>query len=280
MDSLGFYIKTIRLRVGEAHNYKFHEHLNAEGSSYAWYTDPLNPLINYSDNNNSILNVTKVMIFEMLPKNGNAFVESPQHIVAGVFSRENDPILLDQSTIYLDGSLLTILEGNVIPNLSILSCQLPVLSNGEHKIVITLKTQAGELKKDSTQIQVIAPVIQPMPAGIVDGINFIDDSTITLSLYALHKKFVHVLGDFNSWGVDPDFMMKQTPDQNRFWLSITGLQSQKEYIYQYLIDGEKRIADPCTDKISDPWNDQYISPATYPNPIPYPTGKTTDIAPH
>ena len=65
VDSLGFYVKTIRLRVGDTHNYKFHEHWNSDGSSCQWYTDPLNPLINYNDNNNSILNVSKIMIFDL-----------------------------------------------------------------------------------------------------------------------------------------------------------------------------------------------------------------------
>jgi pullulanase/glycogen debranching enzyme len=29
--------------------------------------------------------------------------------------------------------------------------------------------------------------------------------------------------------------------------------------------------------VLDPWNDQYITPATYPNLKPYPTGRTTGI---
>ena len=62
IDSLGFYVKTYRLKVGETHNYKFHEHYDYSGSQWQWYTDPLNPLINYNDNNNSILNVKKATI--------------------------------------------------------------------------------------------------------------------------------------------------------------------------------------------------------------------------
>jgi hypothetical protein len=52
----------------------------------------------------------------------------------------------------------------------------------------------------------------------------------------------------------------------------------KEYIFQYLVDGEIRIADPYADKISDPWNDQYIDESTYPGLKPYPSGKTTQAA--
>ncbi|MGB4535909.1 MAG: hypothetical protein WBI34_07055, partial [Tenuifilaceae bacterium] len=31
-------------------------------------------------------------------------------------------------------------------------------------------------------------------------------------------------------------------------------------------------------KISDPWNDKWISETNYPNLIPYPEGKTTGVA--
>ncbi|UCE07532.1 MAG: hypothetical protein JSW07_05725, partial [bacterium] len=32
VESLGFYVKTYRLKVGEIHNYKFHEHYDYSGS--------------------------------------------------------------------------------------------------------------------------------------------------------------------------------------------------------------------------------------------------------
>ena len=278
VDSLGFHVKTVYLRVGDTHNYKFHEHFNADGSLWQWYTDPLNPLINYNDNNNSVLNVTSTMIFEMLPQNGICFMESPPELVAGVFSREDDPILLNQSTIFLNDSFLATFEGNMIEDLSILSCPLPVLNTGTHKIVIKMLTQKGEFLTDSTSFQVISPIIEPLPAGIVDGINFINDSTVTFSFFVHYKKFAFLIGDFNDWQTDPAYLMRQTPNRSQFWLTISGLDPNKEYRYQYLVDGVNRLADPYCDKTSDPWNDQYISDQTYPDLIPYPTGKTTEIA--
>jgi len=44
-----------------------------------------------------------------------------------------------------------------------------------------------------------------------------------------------------------------------------------------MIDGDLRIADPFSEQVLDPWNDGYISSATYPNLPAYPTGKTTGI---
>ena len=66
-------------------------------------------------------------------------------------------------------------------------------------------------------------------------------------------------------------------DGDYFWLKIDKLTPGKEYAFQYLVDGSLKIADPYTDKILDPANDKYINAATYPNLLPYPTGKTDGI---
>ncbi|MBE0642241.1 MAG: T9SS type A sorting domain-containing protein [Bacteroidales bacterium] len=44
------------------------------------------------------------------------------------------------------------------------------------------------------------------------------------------------------------------------------------------MDGELRIGDPYTQKVSDPWNDSWIPASTYPGLIQYPSGKTSGIA--
>jgi glycosidase len=71
--------------------------------------------------------------------------------------------------------------------------------------------------------------------------------------------------------------MKFDDQQERFWLEITNLDAQTEYAFQYLVDGEIRVSDPYSEKILDPWNDKYISEASYPNLKPYPEGKTDGL---
>ncbi|MDZ7335681.1 MAG: hypothetical protein ONB32_11040, partial [candidate division KSB1 bacterium] len=156
VDSLGYYVKTIRLQVGVTHNYKFHEHFNVDGSQWQWYTDPLNPLINYSDNNNSILVVKKAMIFEIAPKNDAVVAQAEPIITAGVFVAEGDSILFDQSEIWLDNSYLSSFSGHVIPNLSILNYKLPKLKNGSHEVKIVLKSKKGESATESITFLVVA----------------------------------------------------------------------------------------------------------------------------
>ena len=69
--------------------------------------------------------------------------------------------------------------------------------------------------------------------------------------------------------------MKKTADGTIFWIRLTGLVPQKEYIFQYLVDGDIRIGDPYADKVSDPFNDQeIITQNRHPGLLPYPSGKT------
>ena len=75
-----------------------------------------------------------------------------------------------------------------------------------------------------------------------------------------------VIGEFpgSNWKEQSQFQMNKTPDGNYWWITINGLTPGKEYAFQYLVDGTLKIADPYTEKILDPTNDQYIPAATYP----------------
>ncbi len=149
---------------------------------------------------------------------------------------------------------------------------------GKHMIVARADS-AGKEVYDSAYYYVLGPnKTEALPSGIRDGINYINDTTVTLCLYAPSKNHVFVLGDFNNWEYDSAYQMKETPDNNRYWLTITHLTPKKQYIFQYDIDDTIRVGDPYADQVSDPWNDKYITSATYPNLIAYPQGKTSGIA--
>ncbi len=142
------------------------------------------------------------------------------------------------------------------------------------KIVAVNDTAA---RADSFSYTVVTPpVTAELPQGVVDGINYMDSTTVILSLFAPGKKNVFVIGSFNDWQCDSAHYMMRTPDNNRYWIRIGNLVPRTEYLFQYLVDGSLRIADPYCDKVCDP-DDKYIDPATYPGLLPYPEGKTTDI---
>ena len=120
-------------------------------------------------------------------------------------------------------------------------------------------------------------VTEALPAGLRDGINYLDDNTVALVQYAPQKSEFVVIGDFNNWEPLPEYYMKRTPDGNRYWLEISGLTPGEEYAYQFIIDGTLRVSDAYATKVLDPWNDPWITSATYPNLKPFPTGKATGV---
>jgi len=130
---------------------------------------------------------------------------------------------------------------------------------------------------DSVQVYVTHEVItEAKPDAYLQGINYLSDDSVALVLWAPGKENVYVIGDFNNWQPDENYLMKQ--DGDYFWLEISNLTAGKEYIFQYLIDGDIRIGDPYCDKVSDPYNDDEISNDVYPDLIEYPNGKTTGRA--
>lgn len=148
---------------------------------------------------------------------------------------------------------------------------------GEHWIKIVADN--GEFRvADSLFVFVHNPVtVADLPSGVRDGVNSINDTTVTMVIYAPNKDCILVIGDFNDWRLSNEYLMNQTPDNDRFWLTFSGLTPDDEYAFQYLIDGNLRIADPYTEKILDPVNDPYIPESTYPNLKPYPNNKTSGI---
>ena len=121
------------------------------------------------------------------------------------------------------------------------------------------------------------------PAGLKHGINIVDNSTVTLVMYdkdknEAHRDFAHVVGDFNDWTLSNTDASQMFRDNaaGTWWTTIPGLDSSKEYAFQYYVGtkgGETiRLADAYSRKILDPDNDMYISSATYPENKEYPEG--------
>lgn len=99
VDEGGTWFKTIRLRVGggsvniggeQVYQYKMHEHLNADGSSYNWLSDPLNPNRNPADNNNSYFAVKHPLIFQIEPRSAQTVRNDQPAIRATVAAMNSD----------------------------------------------------------------------------------------------------------------------------------------------------------------------------------------------
>ncbi|HQW85526.1 MAG TPA: alpha-amylase family glycosyl hydrolase, partial [Ferruginibacter sp.] len=176
-------------------------------------------------------------------------------------------------TIKLDGSNI-----NTASNANTISANPTINSACAHKVF--LEGNNGSVTvKDSFSFYIAPTVtIAALPAGVQEGINYdANNTSVTLVLFAPNKNNVQVIGDFTNWLADCAYQMKKTPDGNYYWLTINGLTPGTEYGYQYLVDNNIKTADPYSQKILDPDNDQYINSTTYPNLKPYPTGLTTGL---
>lgn len=290
------YYKTVRLAVGggtttinsvKCYQYKMHEHYNSTGTSNSWLSDPINPNKNAADNNNSYIIVKNPMIFQIEPTSTKLLRYDEPAITVQVSAKIGETIDTQASKVFIND----ILAGSFgayfnqakqilfVPSISVFGKKL---SSGLNEIKIVAVTNTGATTIDSLNVNyVINPSIvnEKVPAGIVNGINYGADPTkVTLCLYAPYKKFVYVIGDFNDWTVSSNYFMKRDSiDANttRWWISIDGLQSAKEYSFQYFVDDDVVIADPFADKVLHP-DDSYIPAITYPNLKAYPSGKTSE----
>jgi len=122
-----------------------------------------------------------------------------------------------------------------------------------------------------------ATMVASVPAGLKPGVNITGDNSAAFLLYAPYKTSVFVIGDFNNWVYSSEGFMKRSPDGNWYWLEVTGLDPDREYGFQYIVDENLRIPDPYTTKVLDPWNDKFIDETIYPDLKSYPEGMTNEL---
>lgn len=204
----------------------------------------------------------------------NVSIATPQKI--NVFEKNESISFTASSSItadlklYLDNQEIASQTGTTITK------NITIANAGSYWLKVKA-TQSTTTKRDSVFVCIReTTATATRPAGLLAGINYTDDQSATLVVFAPNKKHIFVTGDFNNWIPENRFQMKK--DGDYFWLKIENLVPKKEYIFQYLIDGKLKIADPYADKISDPYDDKYISSTIYPNLLSYPEGKATDRA--
>jgi 1,4-alpha-glucan branching enzyme len=171
--------------------------------------------------------------------------------------------------IYFNNNLL-----NSATGVQTLSASATILSSGS-QVIIAEANDGTTIKYDTLSYIVGSSPVAALPAGVRDGINYEPgDTSVTLVLRAPGKTKAMVIGEFNNWSQNINYLMNRTPDGRFFWIRIKGLQPGTEYGYQYIVDDNIKIADPYTEKVLDPSNDGFISAATYPGLKSYPSGQT------
>ena len=189
-----------------------------------------------------------------------------------------DNIHVSAAAVFSDSMYLYVNGAEVVAtDLTSIEYDITAASFGLGEIRVVAKGD-GDIKADSTYYYVIGdPVIADVPAGLHQGINYIDDNTVTLVLYAPFKSYIFAVGEHSNWMLQESSFMNLDSDGATWWVTLSGLEAGKEYPYQYFIDGNLWVADPLAEKVLDPWNDSYIPEVTYPGLIEYPTGNASGI---
>ena len=151
---------------------------------------------------------------------------------------------------------------------------LVVTGNGQHLLEFVADNGVSIARDTVYYFGNPTQFIQNPPIGTLDGINYLNDSTVLLQLHAPGKDYVYALGDFNGFLPDSAHYMHRSVNGEKFWV-ILHLQAGQKYAYQYWVDGVMKIADPYSELILDPYNDGGIPASTFPNLPPYPTGLTS-----
>ena len=203
---------------------------------------------------------------------------------AAIFKPYSDLLVNINDTIFFSGqsnsdATLQLFDNGVLiadtVNTTLLEKDIIVNSSGDHQIILVADDGSSVLRDTVNYVVIPALNLVDPPYGLVDGINYINDSTVTLKFYAPEKTTVNLIGDHNNWMVNSSSFMSLSTDSSYWWKTISGLNPGGKYTYQYLVDGVNKIADPLSTLILDPNNDANIGSFNYPNPVPYPSNYTS-----
>ena len=203
---------------------------------------------------------------------------------AAIFKPYSDLLVNINDTIFFSGqsnsdATLQLFDNGVLiadtVNTTLLEKDIIVNSSGDHQIILVADDGSSVLRDTVNYVVIPALNLVDPPSGLVDGINYINDSTVTLKFYAPEKTTVNLIGDHNNWMVNSSSFMSLSTDSSYWWKTISGLSPGGKYTYQYLVDGVNKIADPLSPLILDPNNDANIGSFNYPNPVPYPSNYTS-----
>jgi 1,4-alpha-glucan branching enzyme len=148
-------------------------------------------------------------------------------------------------------------------------------ASGSYEIKITA-TDGGTTAQDAIHVYVPGTTQNMVqPAGLKNGVNENADGSVTFLLSAPLKDDVMLIGSFTDWDLETNYQMNKDGDD--FWITVpaTEFAANTDFMYQYLVDFDIKIADPYSQMILDPGSDQFIKPGNYPNLPIYPDDETT-----
>ena len=154
---------------------------------------------------------------------------------------------------------------------------LDMSTKGHWDVKFLAESTSG--KMDSLELRFVhykSPETVSVPNGFKDGITYNKDGSTTFVLHAPFKKNVFLIGDFNDWKVHNDYLLNKSGDEvgEKWWKTFKSIPSDKNQRFQYIVDGEIRIADPYSSMILEPDFNEGIPPTFDPNLPKYPREHT------
>lgn len=229
---------------------------NVDGSKVGRATDGSDMYVDVSQEGFALKRLKPIKDDQSVAKNAFIDIEAITSEVAEI-------------TLYLNGDSIS-----SVSNDSVFSYLLEATKFGGNLVEI-VAFNGSEYLRDSFHF-VVTPVRSEVDpdTSLPNGVAELSPSVMRFTFYAPYKNDVYVLGDFNNWKLDTSYLMHKANDGNTYWLDVEGLTQNKEYRYQYAVNGDLIVADPFSTKVLDPWADYWISSTTYPNLIDYPTEYT------
>ena len=152
----------------------------------------------------------------------------------------------------------------------------PVGTTPVQRIGILARSADKTIQTDDNFLTVVDDLYGvEMPEGLQHGINYIDNSTVTLVLYDRDNQgkshdFCNLLWDDNWWGDSskPKKSLNYDSDSGCWWITLTDLNPDKQYKFQYQLGYGSNVTvttfDPYTEIVYDRSNDEWISDYAYP----------------
>jgi len=144
---------------------------------------------------------------------------------------------------------------------------------GLYEVVFAATDEQGTTASSSFEYFITPEVtVADPPASAKRGLTANSDGSFTLLLDAPQKDNILLLTDANDWKPALDQVLRQSTDGDQFWITTDLQATNGWYRYQFLVDGELRIADPYSEMILDPDNDRFIPQELAVFYPPYPAG--------
>jgi 1,4-alpha-glucan branching enzyme len=251
--TLGAWLKTYDFKIhvpgdpnrtlgDSAYQYKF----NRGGVSTGWYPDPLNPEQNPADNNNSVLRMSRLVWFEILPTEVSSTITRLTASLIHTNAMSVSSVMLSTGETQLSALTTTDVTSSFNPTNRVFDYPLPAAVPRANYMRLVARMSSGD-SVVYARGGIVVPQV-PMPAYAKHGVTLPspasnDSATFRLRVPMKDAVYVHVAVAGSNPASGPGVLLRQSPGSDNWWTNIK-LSPNTEYEYLYELENGKLITDP------------------------------------